>query len=83
MKIYKVKMDLSLVMSRLKKFRLQEYNDNFPTIFVEAKDPDEACYLAYYKLVEILLKQDNSKETSILAKSILHDIFIRKVSVPL
>tara|TARA_Y100000004_G_C8684735_1_gene314836 strand:- start:138 stop:389 length:252 start_codon:yes stop_codon:yes gene_type:complete len=82
MKIYKVKMDLSLVIARLKKFRLHEYSDPFPTIFVEAKDPDEACYLAYFKLVEILLKQDNSQETSFLAKDILHDINIRKVSVP-
>ena len=82
MKIYKVKMDLSLVMGVLKRFKLQEYSDPFPTIFVEAKDPDEACYLAYFKLVEILLKQDNSTETTLLAKEILHDINIRKVSVP-
>ena len=82
MKIYKVRMDLSLVMARLKRFRLQEYSDPFPTIFVEARDPDEACYLAYFKLVEILLKQNNSQETSLLAKDILHDIFIREVLVP-
>ena len=50
-------MDLSLVMSRLKKFRLGEYSSNFPTIFVDARDPDEACHLAYFKLVEIIQKQ--------------------------
>lgn len=82
MKLYKVKMDLTLVMARLKKFRLKEYNDVAPTIFVEARDPDEACHLAYYRLVEILLKQDNSKETSLLAKDILFDITIREVRVP-
>jgi len=82
MKLYKVKMDLTLVMTRLKKFRLKEYNDVSPTIFVEARDPDEACHLAYYRLVEILLKQDNSKETSLLAKDILFDITIREVKVP-
>lgn len=82
MKIYKVDMDLSLVMARLKKFNLKEYSGQFPTIFVEAKDPDEACYLAYFQLVEILLKQDDSKETSLLTKDILHDILIRKVYVP-
>tara|TARA_A100001515_G_scaffold102170_1_gene82904 strand:- start:3557 stop:3808 length:252 start_codon:yes stop_codon:yes gene_type:complete len=82
MKIYKVDMDLSFVIARLKKFNLKEYSDQFPTIFVEAKDPDEACYLAYFQLVEILLKQDDSKETSLLTKDILHDILIRKVYVP-
>jgi len=75
-------MDLSLVMSRLIKFKLREYSSNFPTIFVEARDPDEACHLAYYKLVEILLKQDDSPQTSALAKEILFDITIRKIQVP-
>jgi len=82
MKIFKVYMDLSLVMSRLIKFKLREYSSNFPTIFVEARDPDEACHLAYYKLVEILLKQDDSPQTSALAKEILFDITIRKIQVP-
>jgi len=75
-------MDLSLVMSRLKRFRLSEYSDPFPTIFVEARDPDEACHLAYYRLVEILLKQDSSKKTSLLAKEILYDITIRDIAIP-
>lgn len=75
-------MDLSLVMSRLKRFRLGEYNDPYATIFVDARDPDEACHLAYYRLVEVLLKQDTSKETSLLAKEILYDITITKISVP-
>ena len=82
MKIYKIYMDLSLIMSRLKRFNLGEYSSNFPTIFVDARDPDEACHLAYYKLVEILLKQDDSPETSALAKDILYDITVRKIKIP-
>jgi hypothetical protein len=82
MKIYKVYMDLSLVMPRLKGFDLGEYSSNFPTIFVEARDPDEACHLSYYKLVEIMLKQDGSPATSALAKEILLYIAIRKIEVP-
>ena len=42
MKIYKVFMDLSLVLHMFKKFNLFEYQHPFPTIFVEAHDPDEA-----------------------------------------
>ena len=75
-------MDLSLVMTRLKKFKLYEYSSNFPTIFVDARNPDEACHLAYFRLVEILLKQDNSPETSSLAKDILYDITIRSIKTP-
>ncbi len=75
-------MDLTLVISRLREFSLGEYNDISPTVFVEARDPDEACHLAYYKLVEILLRQDDSKKTSLLAKEILYDITVRKITVP-
>lgn len=82
MKIFKVKMDLLLVMSRLAKFNLGEYNSPYPTIFVEAEDPDEACYSALYKLVEIILKQDDSEETSNLVKDMVYDIRVTKVIVP-
>ena len=50
MKIYKVHMVLTLVMSRLKKYTLEDYNSSTPIIFVEAKDPDDACYKAMHKL---------------------------------
>jgi hypothetical protein len=75
-------MDLLLVMGRLAKFNLGEYNSPYPTIFVEAKDPDEACYNALYKLVEIILKQDDSKKTSELVKDLVHDIRVKKVIIP-
>ena len=82
MKIYKVSMDLSLILQRLKKFNLFEYQNPFPTIFVEAHNPDEACHLAYYGLAVIILKQDSSPETSTLITDSFYDITIRKVSVP-
>ncbi len=75
-------MDLSLVLHRFKKFHLFEYQYPFPTIFVEANNPDEACHLAYYGLVAIVLKQDSSPETSNMITELFHDISIRKVSVP-
>ena len=55
MKIYKVELDLSLVISRLKKYKLQQYNSTHPTVFVQADNPDDACHLAYYQLAEIIL----------------------------
>jgi|TARA_Y100000996_G_scaffold401461_1_gene372426 hypothetical protein len=82
MKIYKVYMDLSLITSSLKKFDLKEYSSNFPTIFVDAEDPDGACHSAYYRLVEIVLKQDSSKETSRLIKELLLDVRILKIEPP-
>ena len=66
MKIYKVEMDLSLVISRLKHFELHEYNSEKPILFVEAKSPDDACHKAYFKLVALILKQEHTKEMSMV-----------------
>ena len=82
MKIYKVEMDLSLVISRHKHFELHEYNSEKPILFVEAKSPDDACHKAYFKLVALILKQEHTKETILLTNEILHDISITKVSIP-
>ena len=82
MKIYKVEMDLSLVISRLKHFELHEYNSEKPLLFVEAKSPDDACHKAYFKLVALILKQEHTKETILLTNEILHYISITKVSIP-
>ena len=82
MKIYKVEMDLSQVITSLKEFELHEYNSERPLIFVEAKSPDDACHKAYFRLVAIILKQDSSKKTLSLINELLYDISISKVSVP-
>ena len=82
MKIYKVEMDLSLVINLLKEFELHEYNSERPIIFVEAKSPDDACHKAYYKLVAIILKQNSTKKTLSLINELLYDISISKVRVP-
>ena len=82
MKIYKVELDLSLVMGRLKKYSLQQYNSTYPTVFVEANNPDGACHLAYYQLAEIILKQDLSSETALFVRELLFDISIKSLSIP-
>ena len=76
-------MDLSLVITRLKKFDLHEYNSEKPIVFVEADSPDSACHKAYNRLATIILKQDCTKSTaSFIQEELYHDISIIKVSVP-
>ena len=79
MAIYKIHLDLSMVINRLKGFKLKEYNSAFPIIFVEAKSPDDACFKAIYILLQGLLRQDDSIETRLLCRSIKEDIRIIKV----
>ena len=73
MKIYTVVLDTSRILEQLKDFKLYEFKDETPIIFVEAPDPDEACYMTMCKFAEILLKQDESNETALL----LYDVFFK------
>ena len=79
MKIYVVTLDMTQVLGRLKKYRLREFNQQFPSIFIEAADPDEACYLCYCKFAETILRQDASDKTASLIKKLEHDLRNTKV----
>lgn len=80
MLIFKVHLDLSLVINRLIRFNLNEYNSARPIVFVEAANPDGACFKAIFNLIQIILKQDDSIESRLLCRSIREDIRITKVS---
>jgi len=82
MKIYKVHMVLTLVIPRLKQYSLDNYNSSTPIIFVEAEDPDDACYIAMHKFASKILRKDHSIETLNFIKEIMNDIRIIKVEVP-
>lgn len=75
-------MVLTFVMSRLKKYRLEDYNSSTPIIFVEAKDPDDACYQAMHKLASKIIRSDHSVETLNFVKDILNDVRIIKIESP-
>ena len=75
-------MILTLVMPRLKKYELEDYNSSTPIIFVEAENPDDACYKAMHKLAGKILRSDHSIETLNFIKDIFHDIRIIKIEEP-
>ena len=81
MKIYKVHMVLTLVMPRLKQYSLEDYNSNTPIIFVEAEDPDDACYSVFKAFCDIILEQDDSTETKLLLKDLKYDFRVSKLHV--
>jgi hypothetical protein len=81
MRIYKVTMDISLCISRFKKFNLAEFNSGFPVIFTDAEDPDEACHNAICRFYKTILNQDESKETAKLLESCNKDIKVVKIEL--
>ena len=80
MLIFKVHLDLSLIINRLIRFNLHEYDSTQPIVFIEAADPDGACFKAIFNLIQIILKQDSSIESRLLCRSIREDIRILKIS---
>lgn len=82
MKNFKLHIDMALILPRLKKFRLEDFNSLTAIIFVESKSADDACGIAWDQFAGIILKQDASTETSLLLKEIKDDFVVKKVYVP-
>ena len=82
MKLYKIHSDMLLILMPLKRFRLNEYNHSSPILFIEANDPDDACYKAYLNLSNIVLKQDASVDVAIMLRELKNDFKIVKVELP-
>ena len=66
-------MVLTLVMPRLKKYTLEDYNSSTPIIFVEAKDPDDACYKAMHKLASKILKTAQELDIEVINRKMSLD----------
>ena len=80
MKLYKVYMCLELVMGRIAKYKLYEFNSVDPIIFVTADDPDGACFRACAKLANVIIKQrKKNKATLKFIKEVLDDIKIKRI----
>ena len=79
MRNFKVSLDLTDIYPQIKKFHLREYINQYPLIFIEAEDPDDACYMIIYRLIKIIIDQDPSIENRILCKQIKRKLRIDKI----
>lgn len=72
-------LDISNVFYRIRHLFLRSYNSPFPTVFINAKDPDEACYQALDDLIRIIIKQNSSIEMRIICREIRRKSRIDKI----
>jgi hypothetical protein len=80
MRQYKVYMSLELVMGRLNKYKLYEFNSVSPVIYIMADDPDDACFKISTKLIDVILKQRKKNRTTLkFIKEILSDVRIKRI----
>ncbi len=78
---FRIMLDISNIYSQIKHLNLQKYNSPFPTIFLSAKDPDDACYLAMYNLIAIIMKQDSTLSMRIICRLLRRTSKIDKVYI--
>jgi hypothetical protein len=70
---------MTQVIARLKKYDLKQFNSAFPTLLIEAKDPDEACYKTSCMFAETMLKHGESIEVAQMIRDIYHEVKVTKV----
>ena len=79
MKNYRIMLDISSIFGYIKHLHLRSYNSPFPTIFISASDPDDACCSVLDQLIKIIIDQDSTINTRILCRSIKKNCRIDKI----
>jgi hypothetical protein len=79
MKNYRIMLDISSIFGYIKHLNLRSYNSPFPTIFISAIDPDDACCVALEQLIKIIIDQDSTLNTRILCRRIKRICRIDKI----
>lgn len=78
-KIYVVDFDLSRAELKISTFNLRNFVGKYPSLFIEAEDPDDACYLAMCTLADIIFVQKQDSKTAVLAKEVCNLVRITRV----
>lgn len=78
---FRIMLDISNVYPDIRHLKLNKYNSPFPTIFISAEDPDDACVIAINNLVHMLLKQDSSINMRIICRRIRRECKIDKIYI--
>jgi hypothetical protein len=79
MKSYRIMLDISSIYSKIKHLHLKSYNSPFPTIFISANDPDDACKTVFDQLITSIVFQDPSIKMRILCRKIKRQCRIDKI----
>jgi hypothetical protein len=74
-------LDISNIYRDIKHLKLKNYNCPFPTVFVSANDPDDACVIVINDLLDIILEQDESIKMRIVCRKIRKKSKIDKIYI--
>lgn len=74
-------LDISSIFKDIKHLKLKPYDSPFPTVFITATDPDDACMLCLNKLIRIIIDQDPSIKMRIICRNIKRTCKIDKIYI--
>jgi hypothetical protein len=77
--IYKIEIDISKILPLLKKVGIHRYKQESTHIFVQADDPDEACFIALAKLAQQMLEENNTAAVKDSIKNLRHMVRVVKL----
>lgn len=78
---FRIMLDISSIYNDIKHLKLKSYSSPFPTVFVTADDPDDACLLCINQLIKIIIDQDPSIKMRILCKKLKQKCKIDKIYI--
>lgn len=79
MKNFKVSIDLSNIFKDISQFKIREFDAPFLIIFIQASNPDEVCSELIYRIINEILKKDNSIKTRIICRCVRKNIRFDKI----
>lgn len=74
-------LDISNVYNDIRHLKLKKYNSPFPTIFISALNPDDACHTIICNLIDLIIKQDSSINMRMICRRIRKECKIDKLYI--
>lgn len=78
---FRIMLDISNIYREICHLKLKKYDSPFPTIFVSAKDPDEACFICINDLIKIIIDQQPTIQMRIICKKLRRVCKIDKIYI--
>lgn len=74
-------LDICSIYGSIAHLNIKHYNAPFVTIFISAKDPDEACTMVISNLIYKIMKLDSSISMRIICRRIRRQAKIDKIYI--
>jgi RNAse (barnase) inhibitor barstar len=79
MRNFKISIDFSDLYLELVDLYMKEYTHPFMLVFVEAEDPDDACFKVLSRIIQIILNNGKTIENRILCRKLKNKLRIEKI----